>query len=362
MASPSPLFFRLVATFAALATGAPAVAQPSAPAPAAGLAPDRLQVAPPEVMDRTVRQLAGRTVYAPDGAKLGTIKDFVIEKRTGRVVYAVVSSGGLAGAGDTLRLIPIHALLSPPAGAPGFSVRVSQADFRRAPALIDEAFDRGLVVVTAEQRRAHDDLFGPPPVASAPPAGPALPLDRDAALIASPYVRATHLRGKPLHSAQQPVGTIDDLVVDLRRHVALALVDVDDTLLPGDRRALVPVTELALDRAPLGAAIATHRTREEFIQLDPAARHRADARLLPTGRPSPTRPEATLAAAVRSARQALDAHAELARAEIHVAAGEGILLLRGRVATAQLKRQAESAVHDAASGLRVQNELVIDPR
>lgn len=326
---------------------------------------DQLDLAPPEAVDRTVRKLAGQVVYGPKGERIGTVKDFVIEKQTGRVVYAVVSTGGMLGMGDALKLIPIHALLAAPAGAAGFSIRVSRADWDRLPALIDEAFGHGLVIVSDEQRHALDTAFGPTPRGQpVPPPAAELPRDRAAALAASPWIRATQLRGKTLAAGADTVGAIEDVVIDLRRGTAVALLDLEDSILGGDRRVVVPLTEIALDRTT-SRVLPTHYTRAQFAQLDAAERQRLEKNLLPTGRPSPepaSAAEATLASAARSARQALDAHADLARADIRVTPEAGMLILRGRVRTEQLKAQAESAVRDAASGIRLQNYLIVDPR
>lgn len=338
-----------------------------APSPRSAPEEGKLQIAPPETIDRTFRKLAGQSVYGANGEKLGTIKDFVVDKHSGRVVYAVVSSGGVLGAGDTLRLVPIHALLSGSSNS-GFSVKVSRADWDRSPGLIQEAFGKGIILVPDEHHRMHEQLYGAAPDARSVrhrTADPSLPRDREAELTASPWIRASELRGKDIHAAGREIGEIDDVVIDLQRKTALALVDLEDDVLAGDRRVLMPVTELGLTQ-PARDGLATSFTREDFARLDPDYRARADAAVLPTGRatgePIPASADATLASAVRSARQALDTDPNLARADIRVTPENGMLILRGRVRTEQLKDQAETAVKDAASGIRLQNYLIIDPR
>jgi sporulation protein YlmC with PRC-barrel domain len=61
--------------------------------------------------DETERLIAsnkveGTTVYDAGGEKLGTIHNFMVEKRTGQVEYAVLRSGGLFGKGDRYYPIP----------------------------------------------------------------------------------------------------------------------------------------------------------------------------------------------------------------------------------------------------------------
>jgi sporulation protein YlmC with PRC-barrel domain len=54
--------------------------------------------------------LEGEEVKNPEGEDLGNIKDFVIDCDTGRVVYAVLSYGGVLGMGDKLFAVPMTAL------------------------------------------------------------------------------------------------------------------------------------------------------------------------------------------------------------------------------------------------------------
>ncbi len=328
-------------------------------------------------MDRTVRKFAGQSVYGANGEKLGTINDFVIDKQSGEVVYAVVSSGGLLGAGNTLRLVPLHALQPAAGGVAGFTVKLERLSWDNAPGLIEEAFDAGIVTVSEEQRRSLDTLFGKAPdratVASRPRRDDAtdrtvasVPRTRAAERAASPWIRASHLRGKEIHAAGQPIGEIEELVIDLDRKTATALVDLDDRVFSGPTRALVPLTELSVSPAAPDT-LTTNFTRDDFARLDPTYGQRADAALVPTGRThtdatSPANVDATLASAARSARQSLDNHAELARADIRIIPENGMLILRGRVRTEQQKEQATDAVKEAASGIRLQNDLIVDPR
>ncbi len=54
--------------------------------------------------------LLGNDVYNRDGEDLGDIKEFMIDMRTGRVAYAVLSFGGILGLGDKLFAVPWNAL------------------------------------------------------------------------------------------------------------------------------------------------------------------------------------------------------------------------------------------------------------
>ncbi len=62
----------------------------------------------PQVM--AAATLTGDDVVNPAGDTLGEISDIMIDVRSGRVAYAVMSAGGFLGMGDKLFAIPWHAL------------------------------------------------------------------------------------------------------------------------------------------------------------------------------------------------------------------------------------------------------------
>jgi len=54
--------------------------------------------------------LDGNTVYSSDDVDVGSIKDIMLDVSSGRIAYAVLSSGGFLGMGDKLLAIPWNAL------------------------------------------------------------------------------------------------------------------------------------------------------------------------------------------------------------------------------------------------------------
>lgn len=58
--------------------------------------------------------LRSRTVENPDGAKVASMRELVIDPRSGRVAFAVLSVGGNAGAGEKAIAVPWEALKSMP--------------------------------------------------------------------------------------------------------------------------------------------------------------------------------------------------------------------------------------------------------
>jgi sporulation protein YlmC with PRC-barrel domain len=58
----------------------------------------------------TAKKLIGDPVVNRRGEDLGKIEDFVIDPKSGRVDYAVLSFGGFLGMGDKLFAVPLEAM------------------------------------------------------------------------------------------------------------------------------------------------------------------------------------------------------------------------------------------------------------
>ena len=88
------------------------------------------QVQPLQV--RLGSSLLGSTVKSPQGKDLGTIKDLVISPEDNRVVYAVLSFGGVLGLGEKLFAIPMSTLKQA-AEAKTFVLEVDPERLQNAP-------------------------------------------------------------------------------------------------------------------------------------------------------------------------------------------------------------------------------------
>jgi PRC-barrel domain len=55
-------------------------------------------------------KVEGTVVYGADSKKIGSIKRVMLDKRTGKVSYAVLSFGGFLGIGDDYYPLPWHSL------------------------------------------------------------------------------------------------------------------------------------------------------------------------------------------------------------------------------------------------------------
>ncbi len=79
--------------------------------PVATLAQPAATPAQPVAVDETDRLIAsdkvqGTEVFGRDGERLGSVYNFMVDKVTGRVAYAVLSFGGLLGLGERYHPLP----------------------------------------------------------------------------------------------------------------------------------------------------------------------------------------------------------------------------------------------------------------
>lgn len=103
--------------------------------------------------DATVRETSrlissdkveGTAVRGSNGDKVGTIERVMIDKRTGKVAYAVMSFGGFLGMGQDYVSLPWHTLRYNER-LDAYEVNVTADQLRGAPALAAGSWDTGTV-------------------------------------------------------------------------------------------------------------------------------------------------------------------------------------------------------------------------
>src|SRR5262252_10332656 len=88
-------------------------------------------------IDETHRLIAsnrveGTSVYNRQGEKLGSVHNFMVDKRSGRVEYAVMSFGGFLGMGDSYHPLPWKVLTFDTSNG-GYVVDLDKRMLREAP-------------------------------------------------------------------------------------------------------------------------------------------------------------------------------------------------------------------------------------
>ena len=77
-------------------------------------------------------KVVGTDVYGPDRQRIGSIKRIMLEKRSGRAAYAVLSFGGFLGIGDDYYPLPWTSLAYDETLG-GFVTNVTKAQLENAP-------------------------------------------------------------------------------------------------------------------------------------------------------------------------------------------------------------------------------------
>ncbi len=113
-------------------------------------------------MDETLNligsdKVEGTSVRRPNGEHIGSIRRLMIEKASGRVVYAVMNFGGFLGLGEAFYPVPWE-LLRYNEGLDAYELDISDEQLHSAPQFTNEAsYDWS----RAEGRRV-DDFYGAP--------------------------------------------------------------------------------------------------------------------------------------------------------------------------------------------------------
>jgi sporulation protein YlmC with PRC-barrel domain len=78
-------------------------------------------------------RVEGTTVYDPRGNNIGSIERLMIDKLSGRVVYAVLSFGGFLGIGEEEYAVP-WAKLTYDTSLGGYRTDITEDQLKRSPA------------------------------------------------------------------------------------------------------------------------------------------------------------------------------------------------------------------------------------
>jgi sporulation protein YlmC with PRC-barrel domain len=97
----------------------------------------------PDETDRLIAsdKVEGTAVYNGSGERLGEVYNFMVDKRSGRVAYAVMSFGGFLGIGQKYHPIPWQ-VLTYDTDLSGYVVDLDEGTLKAAPSFArDEAPD-----------------------------------------------------------------------------------------------------------------------------------------------------------------------------------------------------------------------------
>lgn len=288
-----------------------------------------VQVASQEAAALSLAALADKPIRNAAQEVLGTLTDFLIDPRTGKIEFAVVPSG-VDAAGETYRLIPV-AVLDPASGAEGLRAQISTTQWHQVESIPDQQL-RGNVSLNPARRQRLNQQFGITSYNNNPGMSSAL-------------VRISELRGKTLQTWGRQLGVVKDVAIDIRHQMAAALVNPTDPAVGSDQTFLVSFPQLQIGQMDQ-SAINTALTPAHFQEAQSAT---------PTGLSGSN---AFGEPAVMAVRRALDQDPSLARASVQIVP-ETRIRLHGTVESEQVRSNIERTAKAAAPGVQVDNHITV---
>ncbi len=217
-----------------------------------------------QLRKRSANELTGMNVHNRSGESLGEIKDFVIDAKSGQVVYAVVGSGGVLGIGETLHAVPASALQHETVeDGERLTLNIDSARWAQAPRFKK---DKLTSLQGDEEGRSTFEYYGQVWQESSPSLSMREPIQRDAEPSAqqspeSQLVMATNLIGKNIRSGAQEVGEVEDILLQFENRSAAVLLDPEDDFTGTDQKYIVPFNKVMLQGQD---TLTTSLSREDF--------------------------------------------------------------------------------------------------
>jgi len=239
-------------TFVAAATliGGMAMAQaPTAPPKDKDRTSDR-DLAKSQLELRRASKIIGTKVIGSDNEKLGSIDNLAIDLDSGRVVFAVVSSGGVLGVGDKLTAVPCKALKFSDLNNPA-KLNIDKTTFDAAPKIDKDSWnnlnDPNWRTTTYKHYNLEANWDAPLDLRTGEHAGKTA-TDKPMTMN---LVKASEAIGMDVHNPQNDnLGDIKDLVVDVNRYqVVYSVLGFGGVLTMGEKLFAVPWQSLKLNRA-----------------------------------------------------------------------------------------------------------------
>ena len=208
---------------------------------------------PSELREHLASQLIGKTVENEDALELGMLKDFIVEGNTGKPLYGVVSSGGIAGVKTRRRLVPAPALSLASAKRSVLYVEVPSKKWAEAP-----SFKKSELANLGKHEEVQR-VYGFYRVSSGeaePPGKPGAsrltrtgPESNARAGIDASVQRASQILGETVFDRErQKLGNITDLLLDLSgANPTMAIISAKSLLKTSECFA-VPFRSLALSK------------------------------------------------------------------------------------------------------------------
>lgn len=190
--------------------------------------------------DRSEAAAEGRVAKGPNGS----IDDLVIDTKTGRASWAVVSVGGLLGIGDKEVAVPAASLLTVRADKPTFELDATEAELKSLPPFDKKAMEKSGLDVAVQNAETSWKKIRPDAKVHAP-ADATGRREADAAMANASGVLASRIKGMNLRCSDgkdsKAFGEVDSACIDPDTHtINYVVVGRGGVLGIGEHTYLVP--------------------------------------------------------------------------------------------------------------------------
>lgn len=231
---------------------------------------EQVRAASEDDQKRTAGEYKGQKITGANGEDLGKVNDFVVDTQSGKVAFAVVSSGGFLGMGDKLRLVE-HNSLQPQVAAEGFTAQMDKVAFEALPVITQQDLDAGKI--STDQKKAA------PRSSSSSASSSSSGMSQT-----GHYALASKLSGKNVRAGEREAGSINDIVIDIENGQAHALFEPKREFAGASGKFLVPLSKFEVG-SPQAEVIATTLSRSDFGASSQSSTGSSTTEILtPTGR------------------------------------------------------------------------------
>ena len=307
----------------------------------------------------SARAVVGQDVQSKTKQDLGEVKNLIVDTHSGRVLFATITQGGFFGLGETVHAVPYQLLQVPERGHATITINTDKATLDSSPKVPEDDpawfVDHGHEVA---------QLFGVD----------WSPATSNKAEETRRLMTADQISGKDVVKDGRNVGTIKDVIINKGNQQSAALLDPNDAFAGTNQNFLVAFSQLT--RGPKGS-FSTTLQRADFINAAPSSANHwtADARYpYVWGAPAAsgyavggmgysgvnsTATNVTARAPVSDIRDALhnDPAIDQAVGKLSFHKNGDTLVVRGAVASSDLKDRIDHKLHSVARGWKVDNEL-----
>ncbi|EEF63214.1 PRC-barrel domain-containing protein [Pedosphaera parvula] len=355
----------------------------------------------------TAKSLMGKNVETKNGDRIGSIKDLVVDTRSGRLDYVIISSGGVARIGGHEKAVPPSAVSAATSKKDTLSLDITQDRWNTAP-----RFDKAQLANLGDashmkqmyqyyQKQAPALVNQPPAVPALPPTGRATGSGETSRPGGSVQL-ASDLVGKQIVNREgQEFGKISDLLVDVNGSKEIfAIVKPGSMIKDANQQArkqmyAIPVdslnvnsgtrdkfmTDITFDRfqqarpfddvswpeagaATGSAAVFIYQPHSDGgAAADNTARNERDRQpgaVTPTSQ-SESKADLQITQNIRRSVMKDDGLSMTAK-NVKIITANGRVILRGPVHSAQEKQQVFQLAEQAAGAGNVENDLEVSHR